>query len=375
VTEDWLRRSTRPVRITHIDATVPNVARVWNYLVGGRDNFEADRWAARQLIASAPVMRDVGPASRAFLRRVVRHLADEAGIRQFLDIGTGIPTAGSTHEIAQAIDPCSRIVYVDNDPVVLAHARALLISSPEGVTSYIDADAREPGKIIASARLTLDFDRPVALVLMDILNFIDGTDEVAAILGTLLEAVPSGSYLAVTQTASDLDESVILAQQRWNQMAAVTPVLLRDRAEVTSWFDDLEMVEPGVVEIDKWRPAEDDPHCAGRMPVYGAVGRKRLGEGTRGGGRGQRAPCTRGAGRYHVAESGAGRRLSLRGQEQLRGGQEDRAGHDRGGPSRRHDRARDSRVPPARRALPGHRGRRQAVPRHRNRAGRVGQYA
>ena len=275
MTEEWLKGTTRPIRLTHIDTTVPNVARVWNFLIGGRDNFEADRWAARQLIAAASVVPEVGLASRAFLRRVVSYLAADAGITQYLDIGTGIPTAGNTHEIAQSIDPCSRIVYVDNDPVVLAHARALLISAPEGVTSYIDADAREPGKIIAGARETLDFDQPVALVLFDILNFIGGGGEVAEILRTLLEAVPRGSYLAVMQPASDLDESIIAAQQRWNEMAPSTPVVLRGRAEVTSWFDGLELVEPGIVEVDKWRPADDDPRHAGVMPLYGAVGRKR----------------------------------------------------------------------------------------------------
>lgn len=275
VTEEWLKRTTRPVSLTHIDTSVPNVARVWNFLVGGRDNFQADRWAARQLVAVAPVMQEVGPASRAFLRRVVSYLADEAGISQFLDIGTGIPTAGNTHEIAQSIDPYSRIVYVDNDPVVLVHARALLVSAPEGVTSYIDADAREPGKIIAGARQTLDFDQPVALVLIDILNFIDGNGEVAEILGILLDAVSPGSYLAVMQPASDLDESVIVAQRRWNEMAPSTPVFLRGHAEVTSWFDGLELVEPGIVEVDKWRQADDDPRCAGVVPLYGAVGRKR----------------------------------------------------------------------------------------------------
>src|SRR5262249_55571113 len=161
--DEWLKRTTRSVPLTRVDATVPNVARVWNYLVGGRDNFEADRAAARQLIAVAPVMAEIAPASRAFLGRGIRVLAADAGIRQVLEFGTGTPTAGNTHEIAQAIAPESRIVYVDNDPVVLAHARALLRSSPEGVTSYIDADAREPGKIIANARQTLDFERPVGL--------------------------------------------------------------------------------------------------------------------------------------------------------------------------------------------------------------------
>lgn len=274
MTEEWLRGTTRPVKLTRVDPTVPNVARVWNYLVGGRDNFEADRQAANQMIAVAPVIGEIGPASRAFLRRVVSFLADEAGIRQFLDIGTGIPTAGNTHEIAQSIAPESRIVYVDNDPIVLAHARALLRSSPEGVTSYIDADAREPSKIIASARLTLDFDQPVALILIDILNFIEGTSGPQAILSALLDAVPSGSYLALTQPASDLDDTTIAAQQRWNQIAATTPVWLRDRAEVTSWFGGLDVVSPGIVELDKWRPAATDPVCTQVMPVYGAVARK-----------------------------------------------------------------------------------------------------
>jgi hypothetical protein len=274
VTDEWLRATTRPVRLTRIDPTVPNVARVWNYLVGGRDNFAADRFAAQQLIEAAPVVEAIGPASRAFLYRVVSYLATDAGVRQFLDIGTGIPTGGNTHEVAQAVDPECRIVYVDNDPVVLVHARALLRSSPEGVTSYLDADARQPGKVIEAARETLDFDRPVALVLIGILNFIEGTaGEVAAIVRTLLDAVPSGSYLALTQAADDLDEALLAAQRRWNELAA-TPVWLRDRAAVTSWFDGLELIEPGLVELDQWRPAKDDPRYDGALPMYGAVGRK-----------------------------------------------------------------------------------------------------
>jgi hypothetical protein len=274
VTDDWLRAAARPVRFAKIDPTVPNIARVWNYLVGGRDNFAADRFAARQLIDAAPVVEAIGPAARAFLYRVVGYLAADAGVRQFLDIGTGIPTAGNTHEVAQAVDPRCRIVYVDNDPVVLVHARALLRSSPEGVTSYLDADARQPGKIIEAARETLDFDQPVAVVLIGVLNFIAGTaGEIGAILRTLLDAAPSGSYLALTQAASDLDESLLTAQQRWNEMAA-TPVWLRDRAAVTSWFDGLELIEPGVVELDQWRPAEGDPRGDGVLPMYGAVGRK-----------------------------------------------------------------------------------------------------
>lgn len=262
------------MRLTRIDPTVPNVARVWNYLVGGRDNFAADRFAAHELIEAAPVMEAIGPASRTFLRRVVTYLAADAGVRQFLDVGTGIPTAGNTHEVAQAVAAQSRIVLVDNDPVVLVHARALLRSSPEGVTSYLDADIREPVKIVEAARETLDFDKPVALVLIDILNFVEGSPcEIASILRTLVDAVPSGSYLAVTQAASDLDQTLIAAQRRWNEMAA--PLLwLRDRAAVSSWFDGLDLIEPGLVEVDKWRPAPGDPAYDRVLPLYGAVARK-----------------------------------------------------------------------------------------------------
>jgi hypothetical protein len=274
VTDDWLRATARPVRLAKIDPTVPNIARVWNYLVGGRDNFAADRFAAQQLIDAAPVVEAIGPAARAFLYRVVSYLAADAGVRQFLDIGTGIPTGGNTHEVAQAADPRCRVVYVDNDPVVLVHARALLRSSPEGVTSYLDADGRQPGKIIEAARETLDFDQPVAVVLIGVLNFIEGTAaEIGAIIAALLDPAPSGSYLALTQAASDLDESLITAQRRWNELAT-TPVWLRDRAAVTSWFDGLELIEPGVVELDQWRPAEGDPLYDGVLPMYGAVGRK-----------------------------------------------------------------------------------------------------
>jgi len=271
VTDDWLKGTSRPVKHPHIDTTAPNVARVWNYLVGGRDNFEADRRAAQQLVAAAPVMADVGPASRAFLRRVVRYLAAEAGVRQFLDIGTGIPTGGNTHEIAQSVDPACRVVYVDNDPVVLAHARALLRSRPEGVTSYLDADARDPGKIIAGAQETLDFDQPVAIVMIHILNYIEGPAEVAGILRTLTGALPAGGYVAIMHPAAD--EGLAEVQRRWNQLAPIR-LWLRDRAEIASWLTGLDLVDPGIVELDKWRPADDDRVYPNGMPVYGVVARK-----------------------------------------------------------------------------------------------------
>jgi len=271
VTEDWLRQASRPVRPARIDASAPNVARVWNYLLGGRDNFEADRAAARALIAAAPVMADVARASRSFLRRVVGYLTAEAGIRQFLDIGTGIPTAGSIHELAQAVDPASRIVYVDNDPVVLAHARALVLSRPEGAISYLQADAREPAAIIDAARDTLDLSQPTAIVLIDVLNFIEGPGLVETVLRALVAALSPGSYLAILQPAAG--EGLLPAQRRWNELAAL-PVWLRDRTEVASWFAGLSLVEPGIVEVNQWRPDQGDPPYPHGMPLYAAVGRK-----------------------------------------------------------------------------------------------------
>jgi hypothetical protein len=269
VSEDWLRSASRSMRADEIDSSVPNVARVWNYMVGGRDNFEADRRAARLLISAAPVMAECGPVSRAFLRRAVTYLAAEAGIRQFLDIGPGMPTAGNTHEIAQAIDPACRILYVDNDPVVLSHARALLRSAAGGV-DFLHADARDTAAVIAGAGQPLDLARPVGIVMIDILNFLE---DAAGVLAGLVAAVTAGSYLVVMQPTPG--EQLELAAQRWNQISPV-PVILRDCATVESWFADLglDLVEPGVVEVPRWRPAPGDPQRPGAMPLLGAVARK-----------------------------------------------------------------------------------------------------
>jgi O-methyltransferase involved in polyketide biosynthesis len=269
VADEWLKTTAHPVKVAQIDTTTPNVARVWNYLVGGRDHFEADRKAARQLITAAPVMAEVGRVTRAFHQRAVRFAA-EAGVRQFLDIGTGIPAAGNTHEIAQAVAPESRIVYVDNDAVVLSHARALLTSASEGVTSYIDADARDVEFIASAAAKTLDFSQPVAVILIDILNFIPG-DGAAEIVRALRDAVAPGSYVVIMQPASDLDPALEVAARRWNQIAA-TPITLRSRAEVAGWADGLEIVEPGVVQVTQWRPEEHE--TPGVMPLYALVARK-----------------------------------------------------------------------------------------------------
>jgi O-methyltransferase involved in polyketide biosynthesis len=272
VTDDSRVFAALPGSLPRIDTGLANVARAWNYMVGGKDNFEVDREAARQLMEVAPVIRIAAPASRAFLRRAVRHLAGQAGIRQFLDIGTGLPTAGSTHEVAQAVAPACRVVYVDNDPVVLVHARALLTSDPAGVTSYIDADARDPDTIITAAGATLDFGEPVAIMLVDVLNFID--DEAAGqVVPRLTAAVAPGSYLAIMHPASDLDPALPEAGQRWNQLAA-QPVRLRSRAEVTRFLAGLELVEPGLVTVPEWRPEPGEQRPAQLIPLYGAVARK-----------------------------------------------------------------------------------------------------
>ena len=273
MTDEAARGATFSPPLPKIDISVANVARAWNYMIGGKDNFEADREAARQLMAVAPVIRAAAPASRAFLRRAVRYLAGPAGIRQFLDIGTGLPTAGNTHEVAQSVAPESRVVYVDNDPIVLAHARALLTSLPEGVTSYVDADARDPATIIAEARATLDFRQPVAVMMVDLLDFIEDDSAVRSTLEALIAAVPSGSYLAIMHPASDLDPALLEAEKLWNQLAPQR-VRLRSRADVLGFLAGLELVEPGLVTVPEWRPDEGEPVPAELIPLYAVVARK-----------------------------------------------------------------------------------------------------
>ncbi len=257
-----------------LDTSVPHSARVWNYLLGGMDNFPADREAADQFRAVYPAIVDVARADRAFLGRAVRHLVREAGVRQFLDIGTGLPTMDNTHEVAQRAVPESRIVYVDNDPLVLLHARALLTSDPKGACAYIDADLREPDQILEQAADTLDFGEPVAIMLLGILHFLPDLDDALRIVGRLLDAVPSGSHLVVTHATLDFDEGSTAqaeAQEDWNQKSttAMTP---RTAAGVTRFFDGLELLEPGVVSMSRWRPEGSAPPA--EVAGYGGVGRK-----------------------------------------------------------------------------------------------------
>jgi len=256
-----------------LDTSVAHIARVYNYWLGGKDNFAADRAAAEQAIAAYPQIVLSVRANRAFLSRVVRYLAGEAGIRQFLDIGTGIPTASNTHEVAQSVAPESRVVYVDNDPVVLVHARALLASGPRGVTSYLDADLRDTGRVLAVAAQTLDFSRPVAVLLMAVLQHVDDADDPRAIVAALLEALPPGSYLALSHPASDIDaEAQGKLADRLNQTMA-EKVTMRDRAQVARFFGGLELIEPGLVRVPQWRPASE-LEAASPAGLWGGVGRK-----------------------------------------------------------------------------------------------------
>ena len=254
------------------DARVAHPARVYDYWLGGKDNFEADRIAGEETIAAYPAIRASARANRAFLARTVSYLAADAGIRQFLDLGTGLPTASNTHEVAQSVAPESRVVYVDNDPLVLSHARALLTSSPEGVTAYLDADLRDTDQILEQAADTLDFGRPVAIMLLAILHYIPDLAEARRIVARLVDAVPSGSYLTISHAASDISpEAMAEMIRRMNEHLAEGNHVGRTREVVASFFDGLDLLDPGVVKVTEWRP---DVGGRGRGPDQ-PVGRRR----------------------------------------------------------------------------------------------------
>ena len=256
-----------------LDTTVPHSARIWNYWLGGKDNYPADRQAATRTPRSSPASPTSPARRRYFLARVVRYLAADAGIRQFLDIGTGLPTVDNTHEVAQAAAPRARIVHVDNDPIVLSHARALLTSSPQGACDYIDADLREPAKILHAAAATLDFTQPIALMLMGIIGHIADPDA-HPIAREMVDALPAGSYLAMYD-GSNVSEAFNTAQDGYNQTGA-DPYHLRSPAQIARFFHGLDLVEPGVVPCSGWRPdlGPIGPPAAD-SETYGAVGRIR----------------------------------------------------------------------------------------------------
>jgi hypothetical protein len=256
-----------------INTNVPQTARIWNYWLGGKDNFPVDRQVGEQILEAFPAIVENARASRAFLARTVTYLAGEAGIRQFLDIGTGLPTANNTHQVAQAVAPDARIVYVDNDPIILAHARALLTSTPQGTTAYIDADLHDPDKILQEAARTLDFTQPIAIMLMGILGHIPDDDEAQSIVRRLVDAVPSGSYLTMND-GTDTSAEVVEAARIWNQSANPT-YHLRSPDRIARFFDGLELVEPGVVSPPQWRPEPSPSGLPAAIDSAGGVGRKR----------------------------------------------------------------------------------------------------
>jgi S-adenosyl methyltransferase len=265
---------------TKVNTSVPNPARIYDYLLGGKDNYPADREVAEQVIAIAPVALDVVRDNRAFLRRAVRFLAGEAGIRQFIDLGSGLPTQGNVHEVAQAVAPHARIVYVDNDAMVVTHSRALLAGYN---TLAIEADLREPEAILGhpEVRELIDFDQPVALLLMAILHFIPDEEDPPGIVARFRDALPSGSYLAISHGTRDIPVRPDMSAEVMAEMGAkverlyqltTASLVTRTRAQVARFFDGFDLVEPGLVEIQRWRPGGQPSALPGGF--YGGVGRK-----------------------------------------------------------------------------------------------------
>jgi S-adenosyl methyltransferase len=257
-----------------IDTSKAHQARIYDYWLGGKDNFAVDREAAQQALAAYPGLRRGVRAQRAFLARAVEYLAGPAGIRQFLDIGTGIPTSNNTHEVAQSVAPECRIVYVDNDPMVLAHARALLTSAPPGATSYLDADLRDTETILSAAADLLDFRQPVALLLVGILQLIPDEDNPRAIVTRLVEAIPPGSWLAVFHPASDIVPDQIGEAARRVSARSAGRTTLRSGAEVARFFDGLDLMDPGLVQVHRWQPGSAAPDDGEQVAGYAGVARK-----------------------------------------------------------------------------------------------------
>ncbi|MBC8092228.1 MAG: SAM-dependent methyltransferase [Pseudonocardia sp.] len=259
-----------------IDTSVPHEARMYDYWLGGKDNYAPDRELGDLIRAQVPTISTMAHANRAVLRRMVRHLVTEAGVTQFLDIGTGIPTAPNVHQVVQEVRPDARVLYVDKDPLVLAHARALMVGTPEGRTAFTLADFREPESILDSAELrsTLDLDRPVALLLVAILMYFDpeNGEDPYAVVARLLDGLPSGSFLAVTHPTADFDPAAARGVQEVARKSGMT-ILPRSEADVARFFTGLEMVEPGLVPVPAWRPDEpvDDPRS---VYYYAGLGRK-----------------------------------------------------------------------------------------------------
>jgi len=260
--------------LANIDTTVPQPARFWDYMLGGKDNYPIDREVGERVLTTFPDLRDSARADRGFLVRAVRYLVGDAGIRQLLDIGTGLPTVNNTHQVAQATSPDCRIVYVDNDPMVLVHARALLTSTPEGSTDYLHADVRDPERILEEAARTLDFTKPVALMLLGLINYILDNAEAHAIAKRLLDALPSGSYLAMSHPTAEIHAEAIETSVRQYNSSGAPPIRTRSRQELTRFFDGLELLPPGVVSCSLWRPGPSEVGTPAEVTQYCGVARK-----------------------------------------------------------------------------------------------------
>jgi O-methyltransferase involved in polyketide biosynthesis len=252
----------------------PHAARIWNYWLGGRDYYPADKEAGDAMARVVPGVVDSARADRAFLGRCVRHLVTDRGVRQFLDIGAGLPTAGNTHEVAQRLAPESRIVYVDNDPLVLAHARSLLTGAPQGATCYVNADLRHPDGVLRTAAEILDLTRPVGLMLLGVLNHIPDDDEAVQIVRHLLDGVPQGSYLAIGHPTAEIHGAAVHEAMRRFTERAGTPTVARDRTRLARFLDGLELLEPGLVPCARWRPDRSTSDVLPEISLLCAVARK-----------------------------------------------------------------------------------------------------
>jgi hypothetical protein len=272
VTEEAGLSTEEQVSGSRIDSSVPQTARVWNYWLGGKDNYAVDRALGDEIAAAYPIIVDIARADRAVLNRAVRHLAGEAGVTQFLDVGTGLPTTNNTHEVAQAVAPTARIVYVDYDPLVLVHARALLTSGPEGATDYVDADLRDTETILREAGRTLDLTRPVALMLSGILAHLPTVDEARSVVRRLMDSLAVGSHLVVVD-GTDTNQELNDVMRIWNE-SANPPYAMRSPEEIASYFDGLELVEPGLVDVTRWRPDPDPSGPPRPLDNLVGVGRK-----------------------------------------------------------------------------------------------------
>jgi hypothetical protein len=275
VTDESADAAEQPQLSVVVDTTRPHQARIYDYWLGGKDNFAVDREAAERALAAYPGLRSGVRAQRAFLANAVDYLARSRGIRQFLDIGTGIPTANNTHEVAHAVDPDARIVYLDNDPVVLAHARALLTGNRPGTTRYIEADARDTDMVLTEAAELLDFRQPIAVLLIGVLQLIPDEDDPGALVRRLVEAVPPGSWLGIFHPANDILTDQIGEVARQVNRNVATPTTLRNRQEILRFFDGLELMDPpGLVQVHRWRPEESAVETEEEIPGYAGLARK-----------------------------------------------------------------------------------------------------